>query len=821
MKKKNLVILLMIPFIIAILGIVTINTTFNLIENDILGIDWDYNDMEAFRLSDSEYQLKANPIIQSKYPASSGNHLIWTVENKDTTEDSHAEVVEKGGKYYLKTLSVGEVVITCANAKGNVFRQMTGVIYDNGVILVNAKNESSQNNIDQTIYYGQYDLEDNQKKRATIAYDITIMPDNIADQVEIKDISSNVEMDFDTGVVTIYGSGKAEIVIGCDNELIAKSVKIAFDIVENGINVYSYDDLLYCTNKSATGEPVVLRKSFESLENTYVMDNGKVVVANGEPVRKSKSIELFGRYDVKTAKFSFLDDIYSFETMFNKEYIHQWNDFASRNYRYNPITTTVYAGLRVQQSIYGNGYTLNLHNLTYPYEEREVTDVNGNTQYVPVLNADNLFRGPLPFYTLGDPNNMPLITAYAQDNIGVYLDGDNIVMNDVNIKNCDYGNTLANLDTVGTVVEVNGDNITISNSRLANGKHVLRSYSSMNLTLNNCMFSDARNFLLEFGNNEYIKAEDDAVKTFKTATGDVTDTVKNYFDIANKTENYGDALINGYVGGTFTDKVLMKESLLSMQNALNDRSRVEGLYKGSAVINDCIFYRSGIASIVIETLFNGPYLYSKSPSIIGTMFGQMEVENVQMVPLEPENVSGTSYPVLVNISGDTRFYDYKKTDSLDLSGLIDENISDFANKIYDQDIRLITIDDIFPLKNLLYSKASAKGYLYNGTVNEETSRYINVPIAYYGGGLNLSTVTFDGYENISHLGTTLSVDLVDGYLELPPGSGLVETMKNLMVKTVTTVIGFEPFQFVTTNGDGYLFNETPSVSELKQNAKGA
>ena len=35
-----------------------------------------------------------------------------------------------------------------------------------------------------------------------------------------------------------------------------------------------------------------------------------------------------------------------------------------------------------------------------------------------VTNADNLFRGPLPFYTLGDPNGMALITAYGQDNAG-------------------------------------------------------------------------------------------------------------------------------------------------------------------------------------------------------------------------------------------------------------------------------------------------------------------------------------------------------------------------------------------------------------------
>lgn len=815
MKKKNLVILLIIPFIISLLGIATINTTFNLIENDILSIDWNYNDMEAFRLREDEYPLNATPVIQSKYPPSLGNDLVWSVENKNKDESVHAQVIQRGSSYFLKTLSVGEVYITVSNSKGTVFRQMTGVIYDNGAIIVNAKASSSQNNIDNVLYYGQYNLVDGKKERATIEYDISTVPEDLFETVSIKEMSSNIDMNLEDGLVTVYSPGLSKVVLTCGNEMIAKDVTIEFGVVEDGINVYTYEDLLYCTNRSENGEPMVLRKSFESLENAYNMINGEVVLVNGKPSLKNENVELFGNYDVKTKKFSFESEVYSFTTKYNTEYIEQWNYFASRNFRYDPIDTTILAGLRVQQDVYGNGFTINLHNLTYPYAEREVTDDNGNIQYVPVLTEDNLFRGPLSFYTLGDPNTMPLITAYGQDNIGVYLDGDDIVVNDVFIKNCDYGNNLANLDTVGTVLEVDGDNISITNSRLANGKHIIRSYSSINLNLDNCMLSDARNFLIEFGNNEYLKIDDNAVKTFNTLGNSVTDSISNYFNITNKDENYGNSLINAYVGASFNDKNKMKEALLSMQEALNDVSKLEGNYKGSATINDCIFYRSGIASIVFETLFNGPYLYSNSPSIIGEMFGSLSVDDVPMVPLEPKNVSGASYPVKVNISGDTRFYDYKQTDTLDLTGLIDENISEFANDLYDQDIRLITIDDIFPLKSLLYEKAGAS------MINDSDARYINIPIAYYGGGANLSTVSFEGYEHYDKLSSTISVDLVDGYLELPSGSDLISIMRNLMVKTVTTVIGFDPFKFVCTDGSGYLFKETPSVSLLKENAKGA
>ena len=68
---------------------------------------------------------------------------------------------------------------------------------------------------------------------------------------------------------------------------------------------------------------------------------------------------------------------------------------------------------------------------------------------------------------------MPLVEAFGQDNIGMYVEGNDILINDVYVRNCDFGNRLANLDTVGTVLEVSGNNIKIMNARLANGKNVL------------------------------------------------------------------------------------------------------------------------------------------------------------------------------------------------------------------------------------------------------------------------------------------------------------------------------------------------------------
>ena len=99
-----------------------------------------------------------------------------------------------------------------------------------------------------------------------------------------------------------------------------------------------------------------------------------------------------------------------------------------------------------------------MHNLAFPTAKSAQTDEAGNDVGYYELGLKDLFRGPRPFYSLGNPDNTPLVTAHGQDNVGIYLDGDNITLNDVKAKNCDFGRLMLNLEYVGTVVETNGDN---------------------------------------------------------------------------------------------------------------------------------------------------------------------------------------------------------------------------------------------------------------------------------------------------------------------------------------------------------------------------
>lgn len=809
MKKKNLIILLLIPFVITLVGVITINTTFNFIENDMIGIDWSYDEIEGIKLEDKLHKLVASPIYEQGYPPLKEEALVWSVYDSDNHEENkYAKIVNENDNWYLQPLQIGEVKVTCSNKKGNIFKTMTVIIFKEGAIVVQSKIKASQNNIDPNIYYGEYDFDNNlNKQKATFEFEVKTIGDlQINDLQYVNNTPDIIEIDEVNKIVKIKTSGDASFTVKTNNDEMVKPMTYSFKVVKDGVNVYDYNQLLACTNKSTNGEIVVLRKSFESVNNLNNTTDNNVVC--------------FGNY-TDGKKIDFTSDVYSFETTYNQDYIKAWNEFVNSNPRYKKISNRVLAGIRVQKDFYGNGYTINLHNLTFPSSTMDVVDSSGNKTTIPALSKDDLYRGPLPFYSLGEHDNMPLIEAFGQDNVGMYVDGSNILINDVNLKNCDFGNLMSNLDYVGTVLETNGNNITIKNSRLSNGKQVVRSFSSTNVSIVNSMLSNARNFLLTIGSNDYIKADLLKEYEFTLLNGEkITSTINNYL----MKSNAGDDTLNAFVIGSFTDKEKMRKAILDIQNALNDESLIKDIYKGSMNIKDTMFYRSGIASIGMDTMFNGPFLESSTPSVVNMLLTGLNV------PYIPNHVGGMSYPVELNITGKTKFYDYKEWNNLDITGLINENISSFVDDakemfgVTDADIGDISIDTIFPIKSFLKSSVVT-------TTSSDGKVYVNIPIAYYGGGANLSKVTFDT-EDLKYDSCKLTVvDLLDKYLSLK-GIDLdninldkldLAVIKNVMLKCVTIVTGYEPFKFISVNKQGYLFDEgprAPQALELIKNAQG-
>ena len=815
MKKKNLVVLLVLPFLISIIGVVTVNATLKTIEKDILGIEWSYSDFEAFKLTE-KHPLVARSVVEKGSFLAPGNELVWEVENKSLEEvDPCAEIEKVGNTYFLKPISEGEVYITCANEKGSVSRRMQAIIYEKGAIILQTKVGGSQQNIDNTLYFGEYDLTNGQKTLANVDLTLKCVPETLSDTLVIEEQSPNVNFSIGEEKLSILSEGESFVTLSATLGALTISYTYNFTVVNDGVNVYTYDDLLDCTNRSKEGEIVVLRKSFESMDNAYVKSGDKYLVSNGELKRKANNVECFGNYDITKREIDFSSDIYQRRTTYSTKFIEQWNEFAATNSAYRGISDQINVGIRVQKDFYGNGYTLNLHNLTFPYEETPIV-VDGKTVYVPTLSSKNLFRGPLPFYSLGDPNSLPLVSIYGQDNVGMYIDGDNITVNDVNLRNCDFGNSYSNLKYTGTVLEIAGQNVTVKNSQISNGKNVVRAFSANNAKIENCMLSYAQNFLLFLGSNEIASVADSTTFDFLTLD-ETTQTIS--LSKCLETGAIGDDVLNQFLLQQ-PDVNKMKASLASLQKALSTIESVQEPVNVS--VSNTLFYRSGVASIALDTAFNGPFLYAKSPSTIEQLFSMMPDEVRNLIPYFAANVSGVSRPVHLSISGNTKFYDYKTSDEMDLSGLIEENISSVFSQAGDfiSMPRKITVDDIFPLKKILFKYAETNGQIYS----TNGKKYVNVPIAFYGGGINRSTVTSTVADISNYASEPLSLDWITEYLKNPVATSTDSTnltlIKNMVQRMVAIVTGFENFKFNCMLGNGYLYNQAPNVSMLRDNLKG-
>ena len=787
MQRKNLIILLIMPFIIALIGVVSINLTFDTFYKDV-EISWDFGDMEGVMYTE-KLELNAQTDVSDKKNVAPGNELIYSVENKDKTiVDPIAEVIYENGKYYLKANSKGEVILTVSNEKGNKWKKTTVVFYENGAILLTPKIESSQNNIDSTIYYGLYDYDSAYDKvKAKIEFNLQIFPNELIDNINIES-SANISASINDNslVVSVNSVGDSYIsLLPTSSYEIDNDATYKFSVVD-GVNVYNYNELLQSTNKSSQGEVVCLRKNFVSLD-TYNKST-------------KNNDELFGNYNENTKKFNFANEVYTYKTTYNNEFIREWNEFVKLNSQYQSLKDDLVCGLHIQKDFYGNGYTINMHNLTYP---SLITNQDGVA--IPTLSASDLFRGPLPFYCLGDPNGMPLVVAYGQDNAGIYIDDDNVMINDLNVLNCSAPGSLSFMDTVGNVIDICANNVTIKNSRVQNGKNVIRAFSSKNLTIDNSLLSNAYNFLIVTGSNEYEK-NDSRLKTFFEENGQYNET------------------LNQYLIGNFTDKSSMQQTLNKIQSELNQENLLDknNLYHGTMTINNTYFYQAGLSCICFESLFNGPYLFTGSPTFINEAFSLVNdkfamEEGKKIIPFTPSDVSGMSYPVSINVTGDTRFYDYKDVSKIDLNGLIKQNISAFG-QMAGKDVD-VSIDAIFPLKQTLVQKAKEQGCI---TTDDEIN-YINIPVCYYGGGLNLSKITFES--ELNKKVKTLNVDFAANYLNLPglalnPNSSIGIDTSNLSgilsvaKKCVVVTTGFEPFKFSLITNDDYLYSQSPNAADL-------
>ena len=849
MKKKTLVILLIIPFLIGLLSFVSIIVLNITVASDITGIKWKYNETEGFKIREEPYLLEAEPIIDSNLILASGNDLIWYEDTDEEAGTGLIDIKKENDKFYLYAKKEGSTKIICSNEKKTVRNEFDAVIYDNGAVIINPTRKASSNKIDKTKYYGEFDYKyegeaDKTKTPSKINAKFRVIPSvlgagNVSQAVELvyEETSQNISYDATKNEVTIKSALKDKEGNLLDSYFTLRSVekpylkgKYTIKVIDGAVNVYNYDDLLYATNYSEKGEKVVLQVNLGSLKDVYegevtvlpnvkglnleqAKENGFITYVPTEK-KKDNNTELFGHYDFKNNSFSFENEVYSYETSYNHEYLDLLNKNPDTKDKYS---TSVATGIHVQKDFYGNGYSINTNELAFPryatvdqnLKRLKPTRSNGATK-------GDVFLGPLAFVSIGDPENESLVKAYGEDNSALYIDGNNITLNDLRIQNIDENINRANLNFVGTCINIKGTNNTLKNSVMSNAKNIVRAFDTDGLLINNSILRRSAEFNLMVGSNSYSKYNENQNININEGSVKVNDTFTNYFNTATNDSNtnavadtYYTKLLNG--DSTINENDLYN-TLNKSQEYLDNTSKYinsDGSINYAAKINvkDTLFGDSGIFSIALESLFNGCFLYNAYPSMVSGLLSSLFNGS------NPDKIGGTSAPVELTLSGTTKFYDYKKIDEIDVNCLVEQIISSFLTQLGKDTV--ITVDDIFPMKTILKEMAKELGYIYS----KDNEEYLNTEIAWYGGGKNLSTVKYDLTTDLNTYSDSMSVDVLKYNLKHMASSDKITSM---LKECVLFAIGFNPFKFVTNDkseaSSPKLFDKSPEINELIKNA---
>ena len=820
MKKKTLVILLIIPFVIALLTFVSVVALTNNVGVDPR-IIWNYRENEGFK-TNGEYKLEATlEYDESQLLKPGSDTLVWEIQGESDPDVASIEL--KDNAYYLETGSeTGQVVIVCRTENRRVSYSMNAFIYDQGLVLINPVNQSSGTQIDPVRYYGEYDISYNddlsatslKKNNAQIEIEVEVFSDSGDSSYVVLEKSDNISFDQSRNTITINNDGEAYLTLGAASESYIENT-YSFNIVDEGVNVYSFNDLMMCTNESQNGEVVVMQVNLESRENSLSKDtNGNYI-----DEYKQQNTKLFGNYNFDTQSFNFNDFIYFQDPKIETKFINQFleNGQLVKDFEY---TTQMKAGVRVQKDFYGNGFTINMHELAYP-NHGKIDSVTG--KLTPDRELDYFF-GPLTFVSIGDLENIPVVRAYLCDNAGILLDGDNLTINDAKFSNSNSIDNMYNLGFTGTVVEVQGENNTIKNSVIQNGRTCLRAFSTDGLLVDNCLLQNAGEFIVKLGSNKINSTNHSKRIQFSNPLATVDSTFSEFFDSSADVNGSADNLFSSLFeaesltneeannAGIILDEI--QKGLDNYSGIINDDGSVN--FDAHVTINDTYFYNSGIYSIAFESAFNGAYLYNGMPSLVKSL--------ASIFGITPNDIGGTSYPVELTLSGDTRFYDWKDVDSIDSSSLIESNFAAYIGQIGGSSSELgnLSIDTFFPMKAILKQYCINNGLAYReSNSGGSTSYYVNRPVAWYGGGYNGSVLINDIDENEYYsFSDNIEVDIANDILHGTNVGWSNELLSaSTLAKCVLAAIGSHSFQFITNgaisnNEKPILFDEVPSYLDL-------
>ncbi|MBE5735452.1 MAG: hypothetical protein E7361_03310 [Clostridiales bacterium] len=508
--------------------------------------------------------------------------------------------------------------------------------------------------------------------------------------------NANVELTAD-GVIKITDNNINDIVnvwaMFKYGDIEVKSTAMPIRCVGGAINVRNFADL-YSATRENNNKKICLQTSIEEGVDGFGYINGAMVYT------ESNVTKITSTYDIQYYKnITGETDLSKIEEAKVKVLIN------------------------FKEDVYGNGYTINAHNVAYGLEEK-----------TGALRNDALFRGPLDFVSVSDSASSPA-KVKGQDNISFAI-YENVSINNITLQSCnlkddgsDYD--LSDLDYVGTTVEVLGDNVDLNYSRINNGRTVLRIFGDVsnsakviNVDINKCVLSNAREFIIRMGSNAFVIG---STTNPSPAIGTVpTPAIKSYNNM-NVTEKLG--YDNEYIK-TFVN------------------------------LKDSILERSGLFCIGIDTHFAGKALADAS-----NYSGFAEGFN------NWKDLAKTSYGAKLNLIGDVRMYDWKDISLIDSSTLI-EGGADFHIEGFGGDLSFNIAEMLTSLANNGYNTI-----VYQSNAGGKSTTYVHGGIVLFGGGKNYGVIEKKdmmdhqeyGFDKLNEYEISLS-EVDKGFLEMAAGS---------------------------------------------------
>lgn len=347
-------------------------------------------------------------------------------------------------------------------------------------------------------------------------------------------------------------------------------------------------------------------------------DELKTVTEAGHIVVLTNNVMLGVKIDGKAMiEDELKKDVKKFITTYDKTYLENLEKSGENGV----VNKYVQYLIEFKNHVYGNGFEINADKFT------QCKDATG----VP-----KIFKGPLNFVAISSAS------VKGQDNISFLVRTDNVLINNVVLKGCsddslleeDGRFNLSKLNYVGTTLEI-AKSAKLLNSRVSNGRTVVRIFAGgstmgspvvedksafnvqdekINVHIESCVLSNAREFILKIGSNRALKQTDEVQRFLLDANGDKYSP----YDEKNKTDKY------------FNDNYLIND--VTLKNSVLDTS--------------------GLFSVGMETHFSGEFLLG------GTIPNW-------------EGCAATSYASALRIVGDVKMLDWKNLSNVDSSTLIE------------------------------------------------------------------------------------------------------------------------------------------------------